>query len=153
MEPTVPPQNDWLAQSIEMIREAKATGQSLRFEGFGSKNFYGQPPNPASRLLSTRAYSGIVDYDPTELVVVVKSGTPITELESVLSQSGQMLAFEPPRFGGLGSAGGMIATGLSGPRRLSAGAAKDFILGVTMVDYPVRAITVRWHGDEERCRL
>ncbi len=144
MEPTVPPQTDWLAQSIEMIREAKATGQSLRFEGFGSKNFYGQPPNPASRLLSTRAYSGIVDYDPTELVVVVKSGTPITELESVLSQSGQMLAFEPPRFGGLGSAGGMIATGLSGPRRLSAGAAKDFILGVTMVD--TQCVQLRFGG-------
>lgn len=137
-------QANWLAQSIEVIREAHATGQSLRFEGFGSKSFYGQPLNSASRLLSTRPYSGIVDYDPTELVVVVKSGTSIVELESVLSQSGQMLAFEPPRFGGLGSAGGMIATGLSGPRRLSAGAAKDFILGITMID--TQCVPLRFGG-------
>lgn len=126
--------NDWLAKAADIIRQARANRSPLVIRGHGSKDFYGQPPLNSATLLSTVEHSGVVDYDPTELVVVVKSGTPIAELESVLAASQQMLAFEPPRFGGKGTVGGMMATGLSGPRRMSAGAAKDFVLGMTVLD-------------------
>jgi len=117
-----------------MIRHAWTTKTPLVIRGHGSKDFYGQPSVSSATVLSTVAHTGVVEYDPTELVVVVKSGTPIVELESVLAASKQMLAFEPPRFGGRGTVGGMMASGLSGPRRMSAGAAKDFVLGMTVLD-------------------
>ncbi len=126
--------HDWVRQAADTIRVARDAKTPLVIEGHGSKRFYGQPAAPDHRVLSTTAYRGIVDYDPTELVVVVRSGTPITELEHLLAQSHQMLAFEPPRFNGQGTVGGMMATGLSGPRRASAGAAKDFVLGMTVLD-------------------
>jgi glycolate oxidase FAD binding subunit len=124
---------DWLAHAAAIIREANTQSRSLEITGSGSKAFYGHPVH-ADQTLSTLAYAGIVDYDPTELVVVVRSGTLIKDLESVLAEAHQMLAFEPPRFDGKGSVGGMMATGLSGPRRMTAGAAKDFVLGMTVLD-------------------
>jgi len=136
--------NEWLAKTADTIRQARAKRSPLVIRGHGSKDFYGQPPLNSATVLSTAEHSGVVDYDPTELVVVVKSGTPITELESVLAASQQMLAFEPPRFGGKGTVGGMMATGLSGPRRMSAGAAKDFVLGMTVLDE--QATPMRYGG-------
>lgn len=135
---------DWLATAADAIRQARANRAPLAIRGHGSKDFYGQPAQTNATVLSTVAHSGVVDYDPTELVVVVKSGTPIVELESVLAGSQQMLAFEPPRFGGKGTVGGMMATGLSGPRRMSAGAAKDFVLGMTVLDE--QATPMRYGG-------
>jgi glycolate oxidase FAD binding subunit len=132
--PTASATSDWLVFAQDTIRQARATKTPLVIRGHGSKDFYGQPSPSSATILSTTDHAGVVDYDPTELVVVVKSGTPITALESVLAASQQMLAFEPPRFGGQGTVGGMMATGLSGPRRLSAGAAKDFVLGMTVLD-------------------
>jgi glycolate oxidase FAD binding subunit len=131
---TIGTTTDWLAFAQDTIRRARTTKTPLAICGHGSKDFYGQPAQPSAITLSTLGHAGVVDYDPTELVVVVKSGTSITELESVLTASQQMLAFEPPRFGGRGTVGGMMATGLSGPRRLSAGAAKDFVLGMTVLN-------------------
>jgi glycolate oxidase FAD binding subunit len=125
--------DDWLAQTVALIRQANAESRSLEITGSGSKSFYGHEVH-ADQQLSTLAYAGIVDYDPTELVVVVRSGTRIVDLEALLATSQQMLAFEPPRYGGQGTVGGMMATGLSGPRRLTAGAAKDFVLGMTVLD-------------------
>src|SRR5690606_39133411 len=84
--------------------------------------------------LETGPYRGIVDYDPTELVVSARAGTPLNELENLLSEHGQMLAFEPPGFNGAATLGGCIASGLSGPRRAYAGAARDFVLGVKLLD-------------------
>lgn len=135
---------DWLRQSADMIREASRSGRPLMIQGHGSKAFYGQPANDNATVLSTTAHNGVVDYDPTELVVVAKCGTPLTELEEVLAKSNQMLAFEPPRFGGRGTVGGMIASGLSGPRRMSAGAVKDFVLGMTVLD--AQATPIRYGG-------
>ncbi len=126
--------SDWIAQTAERIRAARSAQQALSIVGHGSKGFYGQPTSQAPHVLETAAYAGVVDYDPTELVVVARCGTPIAELESVLAQSQQMLAFEPPRFEGRGTVGGMVATGLSGPRRAAAGAMKDFVLGMTVLD-------------------
>ena len=134
MSPPPPHDPDWLRQSIAMIREASSAGRGLRIRGHGSKDFYGLPADDAQQLLTTLPHTGVVDYDPAELVVVARCGTPIVELESVLAKSRQMLAFEPPRFSGQGTVGGMMASGLSGPRRMSAGAAKDFVLGMTILD-------------------
>ena len=85
-------------------------------------------------MLDLSGYHGIVDYEPTELVITVRGGTPLSEVEAALAAAGQLLAFEPPRYGGEGSIGGAMATGLSGPRRAYAGAARDFILGARVLD-------------------
>jgi glycolate oxidase FAD binding subunit len=76
---------------------------------------------------------GIVDYEPTELVITARCGTPLAEIEAVLAERGQMLAFEPPHFGESATFGGMVAAGLSGPRRASAGALRDFVLGARLL--------------------
>jgi glycolate oxidase FAD binding subunit len=134
ISPSAPTDVDWIAKASEAIRQAAARKRPLRITGHSSKAFYGMPEILDADAFSTLGHCGITDYDPTELVVVVKCGTPITELESVLAASRQMLAFEPPRFGGRGTVGGMMASGLSGPRRATAGAAKDFVLGMTVLD-------------------
>ncbi|MGC5340639.1 FAD-binding protein, partial [Escherichia coli] len=88
--------------------------------GGGTKDWYGQ--EPAGDLLDTRPYSGIIDYEPTELVITARCGTSLAEIDAALAQHNQMLAWEPPRFGGAATVGGMVAAGLSGPSRASAGA-------------------------------
>lgn len=118
-----------LAILQEMIRDAAARRQPLRIRGEGSKDFYGEAPR--GEVLDTRALSGIVDYEPSELVLTARAGTPLSEIEAALAQRGQMLAFEPPRYGG-GTLGGTVASGLSGPRRAYAGAVRDFVLGVRL---------------------
>lgn len=117
---------------IERIRAAAASGTPLRIRGGGSKDFYGE--RLEGELLETRPLAGIISYEPTELVVTAYAGTPLAELESVLAQRGQCLPFEPPHFGGGATVGGMVAAGLSGPARASAGAVRDFVLGITMVN-------------------
>ncbi|MDO8299811.1 glycolate oxidase subunit GlcE [Lacisediminimonas sp.] len=116
----------------QRIRAAVAARQPLQIRGGGSKDWYGQVP--AGEVLDTRAWSGIVDYDPTELVVTARCGTPLAELEAVLAAQNQMLAFEPPHFGAGATVGGMVAAGLSGPRRQAVGAVRDFVLGATIMD-------------------
>jgi glycolate oxidase FAD binding subunit len=116
----------------ETIRDAAARGATLQIRGGGTKDFYGR--RIAGEILDTRVYSGIVDYEPTELVVTARCGTPLETIDAALRDHGQMLAFEPPRFGSGGTLGGAIASGLSGPRRASSGAARDFVLGIRMLD-------------------
>jgi glycolate oxidase FAD binding subunit len=121
-----------IAQYAERIRAAASGKKPLRLRGGGSKDFYGQAL--AGEVLDTRAHSGIVAYEPTELVVTVRGGTPLAELEAALRAQGQHLAFEPPHFGAGATVGGMVAAGLSGPRRQAAGAVRDFVLGVRLLD-------------------
>jgi len=116
----------------ERIRSAAADKTPLRLRGGGSKDFYGQAL--IGEVLDTRAYAGIIAYEPTELVITVRCGTPLAELEAALRVEGQQLAFEPPHFGPAATVGGMLAAGLSGPRRQAAGAVRDFVLGVRMLD-------------------
>ena len=116
----------------EQIRSAAADKRPLRLRGGGSKDFYGQ--SLEGELLDTRTYRGIVAYEPSELVITVRCGTPLAELEAALRAQGQQLAFEPPHFGPGATVGGMVAAGLSGPRRQAAGAVRDFVLGVRMLD-------------------
>jgi glycolate oxidase FAD binding subunit len=126
----------WRSETQALLARARETRRPVRIVGHGSKGFYGQPAIKleGSETISTSSYHGIVAYDPSELVVVVRAGTPITALEAALAERGQRLAFEPPRFGGKGTVGGMVATGLSGPGRLSAGPCKDFILGLSVMN-------------------
>ena len=117
---------------IERIRAAHDTRSPLIIQGGGSKTFYGNADE--GEVLSTRALAGVVDYQAKELVLTARAGTPLAEIEALLAEQNQMLAFEPPHFGGPATLGGCIATGLSGPRRPYAGAARDFVLGVRMID-------------------
>ncbi len=123
-------------QFAERIRAAAAEGAALRLRGGGTKDFYGCEPR--GETLDVRAYTGIVSYEPTELVVTARCGTPLAELEAALARERQILAFEPPHFAGTtgasASVGGCVAAGLSGPRRASAGAVRDFVLGARILD-------------------
>lgn len=121
-----------LSPLIETVRNAAAHKSALRIQGGGSKEFLGQTPE--GETLDTRTLSGVVSYEPSELVVTARAGTPVAELESLLAAQGQCLPFEPPRFGPSGTVGGMIAAGLSGPARVSVGAVRDYVLGITLVN-------------------
>jgi len=116
----------------EKIRQAAAQRVPLRLRGGGTKDFYGNAPR--GEILDTRGYAGIVAYEPTELVVTVRCGTSLSQLEGILEQNGQCLPFEPPHFGPGATVGGCVAAGLSGPRRASAGALRDFVLGLKLLD-------------------
>ena len=116
----------------DTIRAAADAKRPLNICGSGSKAFYG---NTASGdPLDVTAYRGIIEYEPTELVITARAGTPLAEIEAAMRDKGQMLGFEPPHFGTAGTLGGCIATGLSGPRRPYAGSARDFALGVRLLD-------------------
>jgi glycolate oxidase FAD binding subunit len=117
---------------IDAVRQAAADGRTLRLRGGGSKDFWGQ--SLTGEVLDTRAYQGIVSYEPSELVVTARCGTPLAELEAALAEKGQCLAFEPPHFGPGATVGGMVAAGLSGPSRATAGAVRDFVLGARFVN-------------------
>jgi glycolate dehydrogenase FAD-binding subunit len=143
-------------QLAETVRAAASNQSPLCLRGGGSKDFYGGALRGES--LSVSAYRGIIDYEPSELVITARAGTPLADIEAALSERGQMLVFEPPHFGALPSPptprphagegsvvaaapqnriatlGGCIAAGLSGPRRAYAGAARDTVLGVRMLD-------------------
>ncbi len=116
----------------ERIAAAAGAGRSFCIRGGGTKDFYGQPPS--GEALATNAWRGIVSYEPTELVVTARAGTPLAELETALREKGQCLPFEPPHFGAGATVGGMVAAGLSGPRRSAVGAVRDYVLGVKMLD-------------------
>jgi glycolate oxidase FAD binding subunit len=116
----------------ERIRAAAEARRPLCIRAGGSKDFYGGPLE--GDLLDVGALSGISDYQPTELVITAKAGTPLVELERILAERGQMLAFEPPRFEGRATFGGAVASGLSGPRRAYCGSVRDYVLGVEMID-------------------
>ncbi len=116
----------------ERVRAAAADNEPLRIVGGGSKDFYGH--QLVGSIFGTSAYSGIQDYDPTELVITARCGTRLAEIEYALTERGQMLAFEPPHFGAEATLGGCIASGLSGPRRPHGGAVRDHMLGVRVLD-------------------
>jgi glycolate oxidase FAD binding subunit len=123
----------------ETIQDAAARGAPLRLRGGGTKDFYGNEPH--GEVLDTTRHAGIVSYEPTELVVTARCGTRLSELEGALAQAGQCLPFEPPHFGEAATVGGCVASGLSGPRRASAGALRDYVLGAKVVDGRGRVLT------------
>lgn len=121
-----------IAELIEKIQHAAAHHQTLAIRGSGSKAFYGGEADGAT--LDVAHHRGIIDYAPAELVLTARAGTPLREIESLLGEHNQMLAFEPPHFGPHATLGGCVASGLSGPRRPYSGAVRDFVLGVGMLD-------------------
>lgn len=125
--------SDLTQDFVAEIREAAAAGRALNIEGAGSKRWYGNPVI-AERALATTAHSGIVDYDPAELVLTARSGTTLAHIESILAENGQMLAFEPPRYAPESTLSGAIATALSGPCRPFVGGVRDFVLGMHVID-------------------
>ena len=125
-------QNPTIEAFREQILNAAKTNTSLSIEGGGTKAWYGNPNHFAK--LDTRTYSGILEYQPEELVITACTGTPLKEIEVALKEKNQVLAFEPPHFGEHATFGGAIAAGLAGPGRISVGNFRDFVLGARIID-------------------
>jgi glycolate oxidase FAD binding subunit len=125
-------QNDTAAQIAQAVRDATAARRPLRIVGGDTKAFFGRPVD--GERLDMSIHSGVASYDPSELVITAKAGTPVAEIEALLAQRGQCLAFEPPVLGAASTLGGVVAAGFAGPRRLFAGGVRDSILGVTVMD-------------------
>jgi len=124
--------SDILQEWSQRIQRAASSKTPLRFRGGGTKDFYSQ--SLEGEVFDTRAYAGILSYEPSELVVTVCAGTSLKELEAALSEKGQSLAFEPPHFGEGATVGGMVAAGLSGPSRANVGNVRDFVLGAKLIN-------------------
>jgi glycolate oxidase FAD binding subunit len=116
----------------EEVARAFAHGEALHIRGAGSKDFIGREPR--GRPLDLSEHRGIVAYEPTELVLTARAGTPLAEIERALAVERQLLAFEPPHLGPGATLGGTVACGLAGPRRPYAGAVRDFVLGVRIIN-------------------
>src|SRR5215831_4513762 len=116
----------------DQIRRAAETRTPLRIVGGETKRFYGRQVD--GEPLSLAGHRGIVGYDPSELVITARAGTPLAEIEARLAGHGQRLGFEPPRFGPASTIGGVVAAGLAGPRRPFGGAVRDSLLGATILD-------------------
>ncbi len=114
------------------IETAAREGRALAPAGSGSKAFYGR--RVEARALSIAGLRGIVEYQPSELVITARTGTPLGEIEAALAEQGQILPFEPPHLGPGATLGGTVACGLSGPRRPHTGAVRDFVLGVRCIN-------------------
>ena len=123
---------DGLAHFRQQVLHAGAHQTPLQLRGGGTKDWYGETPH--GTVLDTREHEGIVDYDPTELVITARCGTPLADIEATLAEKNQMFAFEPPHFADGATLGGVVASGLSGPRRATAGAVRDFMLGAVLMD-------------------
>ena len=124
--------NDSTTALCEQVSHAFNTRQSLRITAGNSKSFYGRKVE--GEEISVAGHTGIIEYRASELVLTARSGTKLSEIESTLAENRQMLAYEPPVHGLHSTLGGSIACGLSGPRRPYAGAARDFVLGTTIIN-------------------
>lgn len=120
-----------LAELRTAVMAADRARTPLRLCGAGTKDFYGESREGAP--LDLTRYRGVLEYQPSELVLTARCGTPLSEIEALLAAERQFLAFEPPALGGDPTIGGAIAAGLSGPRRAHAGAARDFVLGAVLL--------------------
>lgn len=126
-------------EACDMIREARAHGRRFEIRGGGTRRGLGRPVE-ADAMLSTRGLAGITLYEPAELVVSARAGTPLAEVEAALAEKGQMLPFEPADHraiyasDGQPTIGAVAACNLSGPRRVQAGAARDHLIGVRLVN-------------------
>ena len=130
---------EYPGELIERVRAAAAARTPLHITGGRTKAFYGEAA--AGEPLSTTGWSGIVSYEPTELVVTVRAGTPLADLEAVLVERGQCFPFEPPHFAPGGTVGGMVAAGLSGPARASVGSVRDYVLGARFINGRAELLT------------
>jgi len=120
------------AELVDQVRAAAARVTPLIIRAGGSKDFLGR--QTMGSTLDTSGLRGIVHYEPTELVITARAGTPLVDIETTLAEHGQMLGFEPPHFGPTATLGGTIACGLSGPARPFRGSARDFVLGTKLIN-------------------
>ena len=120
-----------LEELRERVGAAQRARRALRLVGGGTKDFYGE--SLSGEPLQLGGYRGILAYEPAELVITARCGTPLSDIETALAAHGQFLAFEPPAFGADPTIGGVVAAGLSGPRRVYAGAVRDFVLGAKLL--------------------
>ncbi|MCZ6710493.1 MAG: glycolate oxidase subunit GlcE [Gammaproteobacteria bacterium] len=128
-------ESDECRRLVEAIRHAHASGQRLAISGSGSKSFLMPTQQDASvSMLSVAEHSGVLDYQPDELVLTARAGTPLRELRAIVGREQQMLPFDPPMFAGGGTLGGAIASGLSGPGRPWWGSVRDCVLGIELVN-------------------
>ncbi len=118
---------------VEQVHAARSAGTTLAIHGGKTKAFYGNPVRADAELDCT-SHCGVIAYEPTELAITVRSGTPLAEVEALLAEHGQAFPFEPPHFGERATIGGMVAAGLSGPCRPYAGSVRDAVLGVRMLN-------------------
>ncbi len=121
-----------LAGLVDRIQTARAHKAALEFRGGGTKAFYGEVPH--GEPLHIAPLAGISSHEPSELVVSVRAGTTLLDLEAALAEHRQCLPFEPPRFAPGGTVGGMVAAGLAGPSRAAVGGVRDYLLGATMLN-------------------
>ncbi len=124
---------DYSQALLEQVNQAISDKTPLVIQGSNSKAFLGRPVT--GQALDVRCHRGIVNYDPTELVITARAGTPLVAIEAALESAGQMLPCEPPHYGDEATWGGMVACGLAGPRR------------------PWRTSALWWRSDEKRCRI
>jgi glycolate oxidase FAD binding subunit len=127
-----------LAELSDQVMTARAAQRPLSIRGGATKRFYGEATDledlHSHAVLDMSGLCGVVNYQPSELVITARAGTLLSDIEQVLDQEGQMLAFEPPRLGAASTLGGCVASGLSGPRRMAAGSLRDFVLGAKLLD-------------------
>jgi FAD/FMN-containing dehydrogenase len=128
-----------LARIVDRVHHARLHQSPLEIRGGGTKSFYGEAP--MGEPLDVTGLAGISSYEPTELVVTVRAGTPLAELEAALGAHGQCLPFEPPHFSAGGTVGGMVAAGLSGPARANVGSVRDHVLGLTLLNGRAEILT------------
>jgi glycolate oxidase FAD binding subunit len=126
------PTNDTPQDLIDQVRAAATARTPLRIRGGDTKAFLGQPVQ--GQPLDTRGFRGIVAHEPTELVITVRAGTPLAEVEAALAEKGQHLPFDPPHVGPDATIGGVVAAGLAGPARATVGGVRDFVLGAQFID-------------------
>lgn len=126
------PADPSLAALVEQVRAARASRTPLALRGGGTKSFYGEALQ--GQPLDLKPLAGISRYEPSELVVSARAGTPLAELEAVLAEHGQCLPFEPPHFEPGATVGGMVAAGLAGPARACVGGVRDYVLGATLLN-------------------
>lgn len=124
--------NDTPHALIDQVRAAVAARTPLRIHGGDTKAFHGEPVS--GQPLDTRGFSGIVAHEPSELVITVRAGTPLAEVEAALAEKGQHLPFDPPHFGAGSTIGGAVAAGLAGPARATAGGVRDYVLGAQFIN-------------------
>lgn len=118
----------------EQVLQARSNGQKLNIVGGGTKSFMGRQGSAEAGTLSLAEHTGVVEYHPVELVLTVRAGTPLKEIETVLAEQGQCLHFEPPHFGDASTIGGTLACNLSGPARPWAGSVRDQVLGIRLLN-------------------
>ncbi|MCK5813386.1 MAG: glycolate oxidase subunit GlcE [Cocleimonas sp.] len=132
--PSFIPSCDISAALQEQVQSSIDLHSPLLILGGGSKSFYGRPPVETSNILDLKDHIGVIDYDPTELAITVRAGTRLQDLELLLAKQQQILPFEPPLFDKNSTIGGVVSSGISGPRRAFSGSIRDAVLGVEIIN-------------------